>query len=104
MFSGGASGCSLTETTLDSLKKQVRANPKRYRVGGTCEPTPHQRMWGYGPTYNNTAVQYAKVNDVKQAETELLQLLPQDHPHNIQKKSNISPGCSGCVYIVPMQK
>lgn len=73
---GGASGCSLQKTTLTSLKRNVAANPNGFRVGATTYDTPQQRMWNYSQVYNNAAVKYATTNNVKEAESKLLNLLP----------------------------
>ncbi|VDI06337.1 Hypothetical predicted protein [Mytilus galloprovincialis] len=99
-----ASACETHEVGMDYLIQIVKDEPNRYRVGASSQDSPKERLWNYPQSYNNSKVKYARTNDLRGAENRLLDLLPTDHPHNVQKESNIPPGKQGCVYAIDRKK
>lgn len=102
---GGASNITKFPLLKMELMDKLRRNPCRYRVGVTIQPV-QARMWAYPSNYSNKKAYYAFTMGVaclKTWENEALSLLPANHPHNIQRTSNISPGSKGVLYIIDMR-
>ncbi|XP_063416943.1 uncharacterized protein LOC134699267 [Mytilus trossulus] len=106
VYVGGASGCKSQEVGMDDLVQKVTDDPNRYRVGASSHDSPQERLWNYSSSYNNSDVLYARTgtNDLREAENRLLGALPANHPHNVQKQSNIPQGKQGCVYAIDRKK
>lgn len=101
---GGASGTKKYEVTKSKIMQKIRTSPKRYRVGATTGSI-NERICNYPLEFAGRKVYYAKTRSnscLKKWENEALELLSSTQTHNQQKKSNISEGMQGFLYIIDM--
>lgn len=103
---GGAEGMTTTKVSKRKLLEKIQENPRGYRIGATTRNRINRRFWNYRGEYDNKTVYYARTTSrscLKKWENEALALLPEDHQYNIQKRSNMTPGDKGFLYIIDMQ-